>query len=135
MSGESNLELLLRSMQPLAVPGEYVICTINESQLKDLEIPLLIFRELEGPTVIVTKLVAEQNQLSFESTWGLVSLSIHSDLTAVGFLAAITNHLAKAGISVNVISAFYHDHLFVPYERVDEVMFLLSTLSDTTKAK
>jgi hypothetical protein len=135
MTGESNLKSLLRDMQPLVVPGEYVFCSIQESRLEDLETPLLIFRESEGPTVIVPKSVAEQNHLNFESTWGLISLSIHSDLTAIGFLAAITNHLAKAGISVNVISAFYHDHLFVPYERVDEVVFLLSTLSEIAKVK
>lgn len=135
MPGESNLDSLLRNMQPTVVPGEYVICAIHESQLEGLETPLLIFREIEGLTVIVTRPVAEQNQFDFESTWGLVSLCIHSDLEAVGFLAAITNHLAKAGISVNVISAFYHDHLFVPYDRVDDVMSLLSTLSESAKVK
>ena len=129
MKGESNLESLLRNMEPVVVPGEYVFCTTDESQLEGLEDPLMVFREKEGPTVIITKAAAEHNGFPVESTWGLVSLSVHSDLEAIGFLAAITNHLAEAGISLNAVSAFYHDHLFVPYGREDEVVTLLSKLS------
>jgi hypothetical protein len=135
MSGEYILDSLLRDMQPIAVSGEYVFCTVQESQLENLEAPLLIYRESEGPTVVVTKSVAERNGFDFSSIWGLVTLTVHSDLEAVGFLAAITNHLSKAGISVNVVSAFYHDHLFVPYERVDEVMSILSVLSESSRLK
>jgi hypothetical protein len=49
-------------------------------------------------------------------------LTVHSSLEAVGFLAAITARLAETGISVNVVSAFYHDHLFVPHDRADEAL-------------
>ncbi len=129
MSGENNLKILLREMKPVVVDGEYVFCTIQEKQLEGIHKPLLVFREHEGPTVIVSKDIAVQNGFSFNSTWGLISLSIHSDLEAVGFLAAITEHLASAGIGVNVVSAFYHDHLFVPYDRLDEALSLLSELS------
>ena len=129
MTGESELKSLLRNMQPVVVEGEYVFSSVQESQLDDLESPLMIFRENEGSTVIVTRAIAERNGFVFSSSWGLVSLSIHSDLEAVGFLAAITSYLAEAGISVNVVSAFYHDHLFVPYTCVDEVVALLSALS------
>ncbi|MFW9964107.1 MAG: ACT domain-containing protein [Candidatus Sifarchaeia archaeon] len=129
MSGENNLKILLREMKPVVVDEEYVFCTIPEEQLKGLHKPLLVFREHEGLTVIVTKDIAVQNGFSFFSTWGLISLSIHSDLEAVGFLAAITEHLASAGISVNTVSAFYHDHLFVPYDKLDEAFSLLSELS------
>ena len=135
MSGESNLNSLLRDMQPKVVSGEYVFCSIQESQLGEIENPLMVFRENEGPTVIVTKAVAEKNELEFSSSWGLVSLSIHSNLEAVGFLAAITSHLAKAGISVNAVSAFYHDHLFVPYERIEEAISELVDLSNSSRVK
>jgi hypothetical protein len=135
MTGESDLKSLLRDMMPEVVPGEYVFCSIQENQLEDLENPLLVFRESEGPTVIVTKVVAEENEFDFNSSWGLVTLSIHSDLEAVGFLAAITRHLADAGISVNTVSAFYHDHLFVPYERVDEATSILLDLANSSRVK
>ena len=40
------------------------------------------------------------------------------ETSAVGFLAAITSKLSQSGISVNPISAYYHDHLFVPYKGI-----------------
>jgi hypothetical protein len=45
-----------------------------------------------------------------------------------GFLAAITARLAETGISVNVVSAFYHDHLFVPHDRADEALARLQEM-------
>ena len=33
--------------------------------------------------------------------------------------------LAAAGISVNAVSAFHHDHLFVPEDRAEEALRLL----------
>ncbi|MGL6341627.1 MAG: ACT domain-containing protein, partial [Waterburya sp.] len=41
----------------------------------------------------------------------------------------ITGKLAEHGISVNPISAYYHDHLFVPASRAQEAMELLQELS------
>jgi hypothetical protein len=38
----------------------------------------------------------------------------------------------QAGISVNVVSAYYHDHLFVPIEKTDIVMQLLLALSKSS---
>ncbi len=129
MVGETDLKKILRNMEPVVVQGEYVFCSIEENQLDYLEQPLLVFRENEGPTVVVTKSVAIQHGFSFDSIWGLISLSIHSNLQSMGLLAAITTQLAKAGISVNAVSAFYHDHLFVPHERITDALSILINLS------
>jgi hypothetical protein len=59
----------------------------------------------------------------------MVTLNIHSSLEAVGFLAAITTRLAAAGMGVNPVSAFYHDHLFVPADRAEEALDLLRQLA------
>ncbi len=61
-----------------------------------------------------------------------ITLSIHSSLEAVGFLAAITQKLAKHNISVNPISAYYHDHLFVPTHQAKIAMNLLNDFSEKT---
>ncbi|MFW9834914.1 MAG: ACT domain-containing protein [Candidatus Thorarchaeota archaeon] len=133
MSGEKNLENLLNNMEPMIEPGEYVFCTVSESDLDKIESPLMIYREGEGPTVIIQRALAEQMGFKFGSSWGLITLMIHSALDAVGFLATITHHLAKSKISVNAVSAFYHDHLFVPYEKLDEALDLLISLADSSK--
>jgi hypothetical protein len=59
----------------------------------------------------------------------LITLTVHSALEAVGFLAAITVRLAEAGTSVNAVSAFHHDHLFVPVDRAHEAMGVLREMS------
>ena len=132
MTGYKELSYLLKNMKPTHVSGSYIFTTVNEETLANLgSAPRLTFREDEAITVIVTKEVADTNSLSYESVWGLITLNVHSDLEAVGFLAKITSVLAEAGITANTVSAFYHDHLFVPEYRVDETLTLLKNLSNS----
>lgn len=56
-------------------------------------------------------------------------LEYHSSLEAVGFLAVITTHLAALNMGVNPVSGFYHDHLFIPEDRAEDVMTSLAELS------
>jgi hypothetical protein len=117
-------------MQPKRVSGKFVFCTVSNSKLSALKItPKLIFQEEEGVTLILEKEVADKNKLSYDKIWSLITLNINSDLSAVGFLAAITPALAQAGISVNVVSAYYHDHLFVPERKEKEAISVLKRLS------
>ena len=64
--------------------------------------------------------------------WAMITLSIHSDLEAVGFLAAITTVLAAIDIPVNAVSAYYHDHTFVPYEHHDDALECLRCMMRET---
>ena len=52
-----------------------------------------------------------------------------SSLDAVGFLAVITSALAKAGIGVNPVSAYFHDHLFVAEADAEEALAVLQGLA------
>ncbi len=132
MSGIKNLGILLKSMKPEQVKGTFVFCTLSEEMFSKTKItPLLIFHEKEGVTIIVEKEVADKMKFQYQNTWAMITLSVHSDLTAVGFLAAITEKLAKEGISVNAISAYYHDHLFVPYEKAEYAMNALKQISSS----
>jgi hypothetical protein len=132
MSGETNLAILLRSMNPILQANEYVFCSldekVNESNWLQLN-PIGMFREKEGLTLILNRDQADNANILYTSIFKLITLSVHSSLDAVGFLATITSKLAEKGISVNPISAYYHDHLFVPASRVTEVMELLHILS------
>lgn len=133
MSGETDLGRLIREMKPELHEGEYVFCTVSEVRLSgDIE-PLCLFQEEEGTTVILQKQRADQLELpySFVSAW--ITLRIHSALEAIGFIAEISQELAKAGISCNVISAYYHDHLFVPIEEAQRTMTVLNMMSKVEK--
>jgi hypothetical protein len=41
----------------------------------------------------------------------------------------ITTRLAAAGMGVNPVSAYFHDHLFVPAGRAEEAMAVLHALA------
>lgn len=130
MSGERNLGTLLRDMQPEMRDGMFVFCTLtNDSVISSAIRPVLVFREREGTTLVIRREEAESAGLSYQFASRLITLTVHSSLDAVGFLAAITARLAEAGISVNAVSAFYHDHLFVPDHRADEALNLLQSMS------
>jgi hypothetical protein len=131
MAGESNLDVLLRDMKPEMQDGVYVFCTVGsgEGAIPAATTPLLTFREQEGTTLVIRREQAERAGLHYQFATRLVSLTVHSSLEAVGLLAAISTRLAEAGISVNAVSAFYHDHLFVPEHRADEALALLRDMS------
>lgn len=135
MTGERDLGALLRHMKPELRPGIFVFCTIPPDERIPAAVnPLLTFREQEGTTLVIAREEAEAAGLSSAFASRLITLTVHSALDAVGFLAAITAHLADAGISVNAVSAFHHDHLFVPVDRADEAMTLLQGMSTATSA-
>lgn len=131
MSGETNLNRLLATMQPVLREGEYVFCSlpngVGHSSSLD---PLGLFKEEEGLTLILSRHQADGAGLSYAAIFALITLSVYSSLEAVGFMAAIATQLASHGISVNPVSAFYHDHLFVPTAQAETTMALLQTLID-----
>jgi hypothetical protein len=129
--GEHDLGILLRSMEPSLADEEYVFVSMEESRRTDLNIDaLLTFKEKEGVTLVLDKTTADSHSLEYLATWSMITLSVHSDLEAIGFIARVSSELAKEGISVNVVSAFYHDHLFVPHEEGQEALEILQTLSE-----
>jgi hypothetical protein len=130
MKGERDLDALLRDMKPEMRPGIFVFCTIATAEVVPAALsPLLIFREQEGTTIVLLREEAEAAGLRYAFPSRLITLAVHSTLDAVGFLAAITARLAEAGISVNAVSAFHHDHLFVPADQADDAMAVLREMS------
>jgi hypothetical protein len=111
-------------MQPVLQRGEYVFCTA--STIPSGIDALCFFREREGWTLILSRAEADQRQLTYDGTWAWITMTIHSSLQAVGFMAAIARTLADAGISCNAVSAYYHDHLFVQYTKAEQAMIALS---------
>jgi len=116
-------------MEPELDPDEYVYCTVPAEPAGRLEIDVLCsFRENEGETLILLRAEAEKHQLSFAFPCRKITLRVHSSLEAIGFLAVIAGELAKHGISSNCVSAYYHDHLFVPAADGQKALSILSEL-------
>ncbi|NPU68980.1 ACT domain-containing protein [Bradyrhizobium sp. 83012] len=130
MEGERHLGALLQNMTPELQDGVFVFCCLSPAEAPPAALtPLMLFREREGITLIVRREEAEQAGLTYQFAARLITLSVHSALDAVGFLAAVTTALAAAGISVNAVSAFHHDHLFVPEAQAEQAMRVLQEVS------
>ena len=92
----------------------------------------MLFREKEGWTVIIAESVAKEIQLKYEFVCRKITLNVHSSLDAVGFIAAVASRLTeRASCGVNPVSGYYHDHLFVPVDRVDDAMKVLQGMTET----
>jgi len=130
MVGETDLDKLLAQMQPSLLANDFVFCTAANSNYGDFaELqPLASFQEAEGLTLVLEKAVADKAGFAYESVFGCITLKVHSSLSAVGLTAAVAGKLAASGISANVIAAYFHDHVFVPKEKAQLALRLLSEL-------
>ena len=129
MSGETDLKRLLSTMEPQLRPEGLVFLTLPPDRpIPEGLDPVMMFREREGTTLILIEERAQAAGLGGSFRCRMITLNVHSSLEAVGFLAVITARLAAAGMGVNPVSAFHHDHLFVSADRAEEAMAILESV-------
>jgi hypothetical protein len=124
-----DLEGLLGSLEPHLHEGVYVYSSVPfGTDLTTLDV-IGTFREKEGLSIILLEAEALMHRLPilFRAAW--ITLTVTSDLNAVGLTAAFSTALANAGIGCNVIAGAHHDHIFVPVERGDEAIEVLRRLN------
>ena len=127
---QNNLPLisLLSKLSPQRNDGVFVFVSVPlESNISAIPY-VAAFREQECLTLIVEEETAlrQRWEILFRAAW--ITLTVHSELDAVGLTAAVATALAEANISCNVVAAAFHDHLFVPYERASDAMRVLTAL-------
>jgi len=125
MSGEKDLERLLKSMKPEHVSGDYVFCKVEKFENMDLNNVVMLFKEKEAITLIIKKEIADQLQFDYSVVMSWITLTVHSSLEAVGLTAAFSKALSEKNISCNVVAAYYHDHIFVNQKDVNRAMEIL----------
>jgi len=134
MNGETDLQTLIREMKPKLNAGEYVFCALGPGlDPSDPEI-LGWFREQEGVTAILPRARAEAAGLSYSFVAAWITLTVHSSLEAVGLTAAVSQALAQAGISCNIVAALHHDHLFVPLKNAARATQVLEGMSRAARS-
>lgn len=128
MAGEVDLEKLLALLQPKLLPGLFVFCTVSDMSFAAVDKlqPLATYREEEGLSLLLQKEIADTAGIEYSSVFRCITLSVHSSLDAVGFTAAVANKLASMGISANVVAAHYHDHVFVPADKAEQALGVLT---------
>ena len=131
MSGITNINELLGSMQPALIDELFVFCTVKGQLAEYLNLaPIATFVETEGLTLVLTKDTADKAGLQYEGVFLPITLTVHSSLEAVGLTAAVSTKLTSKGISANVIAAYYHDHIFVSDYKAEQALSALKELSD-----
>lgn len=131
MSGITELDQLLKSMEPKLLTTECVFCTVSGSLVDYISLnPIATFCESEGLTLVLEKGIAEEAGIQFEGVFRQITLTVHSSLEAVGLTAAVSTKLASRGISANVIAAYYHDHIFVQSAKAEIAISALKEFSE-----
>jgi len=128
-SGEEGLSNILNNLQPELLNEDYVFITLdNDSDSENKLDPIATFKEKEGITLVVTQKIAQKNNHQYDSTFSCISLGVHSSLTSVGLIAAISKSLSDNGIACNVFSGYFHDHIFVPNSLSAQAMELINNI-------
>jgi len=130
--GETNLQTVLDS---LAVSCDNVEYGFAKNESGDYTIPpgqvLGTFRESEALTIFAEVEVLKEHGLEYMGPLAKITIEVHTALELVGLTAVLATKLGDSGISANVVAAYYHDHIFVPYEdRERAIRALLSLKTD-----
>ncbi len=130
MAGETDLDALLRDLSPMLADEKHGFATIAIGQgWPQGLVPVATFAEAEGASVIALSSILEGIGLDFEGDWAKITIGAQSALESVGLTARIAGVLAENDISANIVAAYHHDHIFVPWEKRDDAMAALQSLS------
>lgn len=131
MNGERDLSRLLAGLAPALDATPYLFVTLGdrEADAELLDGAVGMVREREGVTLVLPEELARARGFAAGPRWARVELTVHSDLEAVGMMAAVAAALAAEGISCNPLAGYHHDHLFVPWPRRDAAIRTLDRLA------
>lgn len=125
-----DLQTMLAGMAPALDDAVYRFILITpDIAPQALGAALGTFRENEGVTAIIPADLADELEQSGPD-FARVTLTVQSDLEGVGLTAAVATALSAEGIACNVVAAYHHDHIFVPWNRRDDTMKALSKISN-----
>lgn len=128
-----DLDRLLRGMTPVLEPDDYAFVFLGRDPKLEGVRYAGLFVEQEGTTLVCLRGEAIRLGADPGPAFRRITLHVLSSLEAVGFLARIASALAARGIACNAVSAFHHDHLFVPAARAGEALEALLGLSEQAR--
>ena len=129
-SGDEDLSNLLINLQPNLLNEDYVFITLEDYSFDFFNLlhPIATFEEEEGLTLVITEERAKREKFEYNSVFKCISLGAHSSLNSVGLIATISTLLSEKGISCNVFSGYFHDHLFVQKSLSKKALDLLKSI-------
>lgn len=138
ISGGTPVEIILATTRLTVRPDQFVLAGITPAARRQVETDLAqvrsqVFQYIAEPDVLTLLLPQpEWDAISAgypgAETTGplrLFTFSVAMDWEVVGFLAAVTGLLARAGIPLGAVCGYYRDHLFIaqPFaEKAEDVL-------------
>jgi hypothetical protein len=133
MSAITDLDVLLSSMAPRLMPDRVAFLAVRSRDDLDVLDPICVFREAEAISVICSLERAEKAGMKVDRVYRQITLQVQSSLEAVGFLAAVAAALATVGVPCNAVSAYHHDHIFVPEDKAGKAMEALLAVAQKSR--
>jgi hypothetical protein len=115
VSGQDNLQAVIDSLQVYCDDKQYGFAHVDTAEGISLTDVIGTFQEKEGLTIIAPTEYLVAKKLDFEGPFAKLTIEVHTSLELVGLTAFLAKHLTDAGISANVVAAYFHDHIFVQY--------------------
>lgn len=134
VQGERDLSTLLGSLSPWLDPERYWFCRLSAGAVPAELTILARVDEDEGVTLVVPAAAAERAGLEATFVACRIVLTVHSDLAAVGMMAAVATALAERAVPCNVFAGIYHDHLFVAPEEAPRAMAALEEVQASAQS-
>ena len=139
-TGKTDVEELLRRTRIEVAPAVYSLVGMRWEDWSRLlenpelsprgETPFMILRDAHEVTLLVEendwramRHVAREARV--ETNFRLLTLDIELEWTVVGFLAHVTEILARSGISVGALSSFSRDHLLIKQDDLGTALRVL----------
>lgn len=105
-------------LTPKLLDGPFEYKTIKENAAVPKN-AVAVIKESEAITIIVPAKKTDGE------VWAWIVNTTVTSLTATGITAAFSKALNEAKIPCNVLAAYYHDHILVPYSMRDKAMAVL----------
>lgn len=128
MPDASDLTRLLRDLAPTLDGRPYAFVELAPHDPLE-PAAFAIVREDEGPNAIVPLDAVRSHGREKAFVAARITLTVASDLAAIGLTAAVATRLAEQEIACNVVAGLHHDHLFVPWEARSTALRALRALS------
>ena len=129
-AGEEDLSIILSNLSPQLLKEDYVFISLNNCSLDIVNRldPIAMFQEKEGTALVITKEKALKDNFNFNTVFKCITLGVHSSLNSVGLINVISQRFSDNGISCNVFSGYFHDHLFIQSDLSKKAIELLSDI-------
>lgn len=125
---DKNLEKIIKSSTYAVSKGRYVYAKVSKLPIKGKH--FMISTDSDEITV-----VTEERNLKYldlmernKENYALIALNVSLPFYSVGFLASVSNEIAKKEMDVLIVSTYSKDYIMVKEENLTKTLYILKEL-------